>query len=65
MQMTDGGTRPHPSPLPVALSDRIPSAYKFHSDKESDWQAVYNIAKLSKDRYEFLEMLKAEGWLVK
>jgi hypothetical protein len=48
--------------LHVAISnDR---QYKFHSDRAGDWQAVYNLARLAKDRNEFLSLLKAEGWLV-
>lgn len=47
--------------LHVAISH---DQYKFHSDRAGDWQAVWDLAKLAKDRHEFLSLLKAEGWLV-
>jgi hypothetical protein len=39
------------------------AAYKFHADQEGDWLQIYNLAQTSSNRIEFIELLKAGGFL--
>ena len=39
------------------------AAYKFTADQEGDWLQIYNLAQSSSNRIEFIQMIKAGGFL--
>lgn len=63
---SNGWGRHHAIPFPATF---LPATFfylsgmKFRGADEEDWQAVYNVASVAQSREEFLQLLRAQGYV--